>query len=95
MLTYKEKAGFGTVTIEPNDKYWYYIVKDLETRGRFVVRQHVDNPNTIDWWCPNEWHDGFKLDYLCNVENLRWILINKKYSYTLPTKDTCLAYSNN
>lgn len=95
MLTYKKRAGFVTVTIEPDDEFWYYIVDDLETKERFVIRRHITNPNIIDCWCPIEWHNGFELDKMKNVENLYWVMVTKKYTYTLPTKEACLKYSHN
>lgn len=95
MLTYVEKHGFGTVTIEPDNEFYYYIVHDLETNGRFVVRIHAENSNLVDCWCPDEWHNGFELNKMQNVENLNWKLVDKRLSYTLPTKATILAAPNN
>jgi len=95
MLTYKEKHGFGTVSIEPHDDFFYYCIENVKEHSFMVMRIPKKQSTLCDIWCPNEWQCGFKLANMKNTEDLQWILIKKPFSYTVPTRDACLAYENN
>lgn len=95
MLTYDITHGHVMVTIEPDDDYDYYEIRDMVTNGYFEMRVKKDSHMCDMWTYDKEWTGPYDLRKMERVEDLQFFKITSRYTSTLPLKKACEQYENN